>query len=431
MSDLPPLYTNTSTQPHTLPLYTESPTPTERVLHTTASEPTVATRSLTRQFIFKSDHLQIDLGQFPCALMHPAYGVGGVVEGTIKITAKCTHVSQLTIKLQGAVTTTASEYTHVAIAGLDTLTLFSKSIQLVPEQGSGGDQTIDAGATFPFAIAFPPHVSGRNGALPPSYTAIHSGVSSEIQYYIQVDISRKGMFRRNEVRKIPVLFLPKSRPAMPAMYELPRAIDALSLPERVKETMLLPTWPETCEAQAIAEVANLPTVKLWSPIPQHFASGDYIPLAVNISCPSSPALAKLYASDVTIQLVKKRRIWFSQGRLTTARQMVLSAGISTGGHECIAGTAFQLFRLKAGSPGREVNISVKGTLEVEHVIRVTVRPPADVRHLPTFTLDEPIELTTDPYEDQETVLLTETHAAPALGLTTLRPQCAQMSLIWT
>ena len=46
------------------------------------------------------------------------------------------------------------------------------------------------------------------------------------------------------------------------MYELPRAVDAISPPERVKETALLPTWPGTCEAQAIAESTNLPTVKV-------------------------------------------------------------------------------------------------------------------------------------------------------------------------
>ncbi len=62
-----------------------------------------------------------------------------------------------------------------------------------------------------------------------------------------------------------MLFLPKSRPAMPAMYELPRAVpqeDNYGLPERVKETVLSPTWPETCQAQAIAEVINLPIVKV-------------------------------------------------------------------------------------------------------------------------------------------------------------------------
>lgn len=100
MSDLPPLYTSASAQASALPLYTENPTSAERVLHTTASEPTAATRILTRQFVFKSDHLRIDLGEFPCALMHPAYGIGGVVEGTVDVTSKCSHVCKLTIKVQ-------------------------------------------------------------------------------------------------------------------------------------------------------------------------------------------------------------------------------------------------------------------------------------------------------------------------------------------
>ncbi|KAI0811241.1 hypothetical protein BC629DRAFT_1589970 [Irpex lacteus] len=372
MSDLPPLYTSASAQPHALPVYSQCATPTERVLHTTASEPTASTRNLTRQFVFSSDHLEIDFGKFPCALMHPAYGIGGVVEGTVKVKSRCTYVSQLTIKLEGVVTTTASEYAHVAIAGLHTFTLFSKTVQLVPERGdsSGATHTLEVGTTT--LLLSPSHRTSQKATPSSPVSMSHA----------------KACSGRHEVRKIPVLFLPKSRPAMPAMYELPRAVpqeDSYGLPERVKETVLSPTWPETCQAQAIAEVTNLPIVKLWSPIPQQYASGDFIPLAVNISCPSSPALTKLYASNVEIQLVKRRRIWFAQERMPVTT----------------------------------------------HFIRVTVRPPADVRHLPTFKIDEPIELTTDPYEDPETVLLTEDHAAPALGLTTLRPQCAQLSLTWT
>lgn len=218
MSDLPPLYTSASAQPHALPVYSQCATPTERVLHTTASEPTASTRNLTRQFVFSSDHLEIDFGKFPCALMHPAYGIGGVVEGTVKVKSRCTYVSKLTIKvrspsflratfnvtslqLEGVVTTTASEYAHVAIAGLHTFTLFSKTVQLVPERGdsSGTTHTLEVGTTYPFAISFPPNISKSNTPLPPSYTAIHAGVSSETQYYIQVDVSRKGLFRRHEV----------------------------------------------------------------------------------------------------------------------------------------------------------------------------------------------------------------------------------------
>ena len=109
--------------------------------------------------------------------------------------------------------------------------------------------------------------------------------------------------------------------------------------------------------------------QLWTPSPQQYASGDFIPLAITISCPSSPALAKLYASNITVQMVKNRKIWFSQppteGRLLTTREMVLSAGLPAGRHECNAGTSFQLFKLKAGSPGREVNISVNSSLEVK------------------------------------------------------------------
>ncbi|KAI0703574.1 hypothetical protein BC835DRAFT_1262709 [Cytidiella melzeri] len=427
MADLPPIYTNALVHAHTLPLYTEVPAATERVLvHSTPSSPTATSPTHIRRFLFTTDHLEIDLGEFPCALMHPAYGLKGVVEGTVNFRGKCTHVSGITVKLEGIIKTAVSEHAlRAPIAGLHIFTLFSKTTPLVPQCSLDAGQTINAGSRYPFTIMFPTRADGQNVRLPPSYSAIHSGVSSEISYYVQVDVSRKGRFRRNEVRKIPVLFLPKTRPAIPTLVNFPRA-HISNLPECVEATALAPTWP--CEAQSISGSANLPTVHLFFPIPTQYASGDFIPLAVNIFCPLSPALTMLYASNVEVQLVKKRRIWLdSQGRLFSAREFIISSAKPSVSLESTTGTAYLSLQLGAGMPGREVNFNIAGALDIHYFIRVTVRPPQDVKHLPTFRVDEPIQLTTDSYEDPETVLLTDEHASPALGLTTLRPRFTSFS----
>jgi hypothetical protein len=57
----------------------------------------------------------------------------------------------------------------------------------------------------------------------------------------------------------------------------------------------------------------------------------------------------------------------------------------------------------------------------QYFIRITVRPPRDTPHLPSFRHDEPIQLTSDPYEFMEAELLTDMISEPALGLTTSRP----------
>lgn len=100
MGDLPPLYTSLClTHVNTLPPYTESPTGTESVLYPTLSAPSGSNRSLTRRYAYMTDHLEIDLGEFPIALMHPAYGFNGVVEGQVKFRNSCTRVLQLTVKV--------------------------------------------------------------------------------------------------------------------------------------------------------------------------------------------------------------------------------------------------------------------------------------------------------------------------------------------
>ena len=59
-------------------------------------------------------------------------------------------------------------------------------------------------------------------------------------------------------RKIPVLYLPKSAPPVPALLAFP--VPSLeSLPERVRAIELKPVWPKTCEAQALASI-DLPAI---------------------------------------------------------------------------------------------------------------------------------------------------------------------------
>jgi hypothetical protein len=99
--ELPPHYTAAFAHAHSLPLYTESPSPAECTLHSTVSSSAASTSSheLARRFVFATDHLEIDLGEFPSALLHPAYGYNGVVEGIVKFRSKCTHVLQVTVKV--------------------------------------------------------------------------------------------------------------------------------------------------------------------------------------------------------------------------------------------------------------------------------------------------------------------------------------------
>ena len=107
-------------------------------------------------------------------------------------------------QLEGIVTTTAAEHSHVAVASISKITLFSRTSTLVDAtqgaQGSSdGARCVCAGSEYAFELAFPSFVDGHETALPPTYTAVQPGICVEIAYYLQVDIVRKGIFRRHEV----------------------------------------------------------------------------------------------------------------------------------------------------------------------------------------------------------------------------------------
>lgn len=171
-----------------------------------------------RACIFRTDHLEIDLGEFPWALMYPAYGYNGVVEGVIKFSKKCTRVTQITVKvrphlpthrgslsnaclqLEGVIATTTSDYVNVAIPGVSRTILVSQTVSLLSHPDAEDSSNVSAGTQYRFSLPFPSHIIGQDSfALPPSYTAIHPGAATEVKYHVEVSVSRKGFFRRREV----------------------------------------------------------------------------------------------------------------------------------------------------------------------------------------------------------------------------------------
>jgi hypothetical protein len=79
------------------------------------------------------------------------------------------------------------------------LPLLSRTVTLLSAYDPHATHDIDARTKYSFSIPFPTYIDGQEAPLPPSHTAFHPGVSTEIEYALQVDITRKGLFRRNEV----------------------------------------------------------------------------------------------------------------------------------------------------------------------------------------------------------------------------------------
>jgi hypothetical protein len=83
--------------PQSSPLYSDLPDASERVLQSTASSPTSdrtdSDQSLGGEFIYKTDHMEINVGSRVWGLRNPAYGLEGHIEGFVRLHGEQAHVS--------------------------------------------------------------------------------------------------------------------------------------------------------------------------------------------------------------------------------------------------------------------------------------------------------------------------------------------------
>lgn len=101
------------------------------------------------------------------------------------------------------------------------------------------------------------------------------------------------------------------------------------------------------------------------PSPSCFASGDPIPLALAISSPHAPALAKLLSSHIGVYLVRKKKLWVNNAHQICVRELLVSQADLFLAHDSLDGTIELQIELRAGEIGHESSWSVDGAAAVE------------------------------------------------------------------
>lgn len=98
--DLPPAYCWMSSN-SPAPLYSESPTATERVLQTGHCSCITPGSSAAdaQKFVYKSDHLEVQLHPPRWGSPLPAYGLGGTVDGVLTFRKPCNHVQEVSVSV--------------------------------------------------------------------------------------------------------------------------------------------------------------------------------------------------------------------------------------------------------------------------------------------------------------------------------------------
>lgn len=92
--------------PQSTPAYSDTPYASERVLDSATTSSGVSERTITRtdtldnnDFVYHSDHMDVNLGSRIWGLRMPAYGREGHVEGFVKFSGEESHVTSVQVKV--------------------------------------------------------------------------------------------------------------------------------------------------------------------------------------------------------------------------------------------------------------------------------------------------------------------------------------------
>ncbi|KII88947.1 hypothetical protein PLICRDRAFT_53444 [Plicaturopsis crispa FD-325 SS-3] len=420
--DAPPSYwyPRTIDDPPSSPTYSPCPANSERVLQLFSCSHLhrVGSGSADPDFVYKTEHMEVNLGPRAFCGHIPAFGWRGTVLGHARFSGDKAHVVKVTVTLKAEITTTAAErgivasYSNTSLL-CETITLYSPSAKNTPWDG---DHT--------FEIPFPSQVSIKQGTihLPPSFNTLLPGTTCNVTYMLKVDMTRKGL-RRHESINVPILYLPKSRPSVPPLLSIPLpALANVDVPfpvdDRIFTVKMAASWPNTSRAADPSDTSRALYLSL--PSPACFTSGDNIPLVISLVMKGDPSLAKLLAPKIRVTLVKRTRVWRAGGvDILRVRNMPIASVDSWRVHESSDESVSRLqCELQAGSAGQENSWGIEGIVDTQYFIRVVLSPPCSVSgHVPSFRHEEPVKIMTDPWGHYERELLsTGGVPTPALGL---------------
>ncbi|KAI0038644.1 hypothetical protein FA95DRAFT_1529052 [Auriscalpium vulgare] len=418
----PPLFRDLFLPDDHTPAYSPQAHETERVLQTSSeSAPDLPSQDpapyahqpeSSTHYIYNNEYMHVNMGPRLWGPRQPAYGFNGIVQGTVKLTKKCSHVYRLQVSLLGNAKVSATSRGMLSDM-LDkplvssTTTLFATT----PEATFCPTEHV-----FTFSIPFPTFVSGELSPLPPSYMAWSPGLSVETTYTLKLDVFRKGL-RRHENRHIPLLYLPKTWPSLPPPR---RDIMHQGQPSEFKTIPLPPIWPSD-DCPRFKARANVPTVELFIPAHTTFSSGSTIPLKMTFTCAQSPASAKLLTPSTEVRLLKRTlaRVQGVSGTgvVNGGRELIVATGVLIEADNSQEGVSVAYFDLQAGETGKEQSWRINGELEVAYFIRVSIRSSGGTtNYLPTFSHDELVQISTEPWGTRDREELQGGASAPAIGM---------------
>lgn len=382
----------------------------------TSGAPTSTIDTTSLQYNYKSNHLHINLGPRRWGTRFPVYGLQSVVEGTVRVIKKCSHVMSVTATLEGKVTITASRGGTLSAASDEVILSQSTKLFEVLDSDAPGRESSKpyatlSGESFDFSLSFPTYITNGRDPLPPSQSLSQQGTHCAINYTVRVDIIRKGL-RRHERVTIPIMYLPRSTP--PAQIQ-PGLIHDPLLGYEIEDRFVTVDLHGSNSAHAALEKLQM-LAQLTVPSPKIYTSGDSIHLILTLSCSKLPSLPQLLAKadSLSIHLLRRAKIMMGSG--DSLQETLVSKAELKYTDDSSEGVSILHWALGLGKNQRHISWKVGGSAEVKYFIRVIFKPlPSSmIKQLPAFQHDEVVKLTSDPWLDP--IMAEELRHLPSLGL---------------
>ncbi|KAF8691855.1 hypothetical protein RHS03_08716, partial [Rhizoctonia solani] len=326
-----------SYSPEVLPGYELTPTASI----TSSSRPRFSLSPSHSSYVYRSARMELDLGPQRWGTRLPAYGRGGMVQGTVAVrTFK--HVDKVVVR------------SHMIV---------NKTIELWPSEASSSSSSTQ-GDSFPFSIV----LEGDDEAarpIPASGSTQLTRAQASVAYVIRVHMYRRGI-HLHETLQTEILYIPRtiSRYYPPFMPELGNEKrPQISESEWHSDDLLLERSRTSSEPSAGykseagsssgSTVEKIP--RLWVPRDLRYPSGKCIPFMLSLPTARADSASDI-ESGIEVQLQART---VSRGRIQPSRDQ--------GRTRTLRGT------IDTGSAGKDFSWNFESLVSNVYEVRATIK----------------------------------------------------------